>query len=100
MEVITISIRREKEGAYLRGEGESGASYVRRIRAYLEYLENTSGVHQGWYTHRNTAGCWICDSLLLARRTVEELDRLYKVEEEDIKDRFDTDIYQVPPKDT
>lgn len=90
---MEFGIRREKEGAYLRGDGESGASYVRRMRAYLEYLESVSAVHQGWYTHRNSAGCWICDSLLLGRRTLGELDRLYQLEEEGIND-------QVPLKDS
>lgn len=68
------NIRRTNRYAYSRGTGESFESYLSRVKAYMEHLENVCGVHLTWYTHKNNAGCWICDALTLAQSLATELE--------------------------
>lgn len=68
-------IRREAVGSLQRGTGEALDSYLNRVRSKLEYLGSVCQVHFGWYTHRNVAGCWICDTLTCVSVLLEELER-------------------------
>lgn len=65
-------MRQDKAGTYIRGRGEPTFSYLDRIMYQLEFLESTSRIHTGWYTHKNHHGCWVCDTLLLARALYRE----------------------------
>lgn len=69
------SLRKEKVGGLQRGVGEDIESYLSRLRMQLDGLALTSRVHQAWFTHRNHAGCWICDSILCGYVLLEEFDR-------------------------
>ncbi len=51
-----------------RGDGETLGSYRQRLQKFIERIEWQSGGHITWYTHKNPAGCWICDIIQVARR--------------------------------
>lgn len=57
----------------LRTDGEALRSYGERMRAHIEKLDWQSGGHRTWYTHRNPAGCWICEALFIARQLCDEI---------------------------
>ncbi len=59
--------------AIIKGTGESTESHVRRLDEYLSKLEWQSEGHRMWYTHKNPAGCWICELLQVARQYREDL---------------------------
>ncbi len=48
-------------------EGERLSSYIDRVNQYLAQLEEWSGAHVSWWTHRSAGSCWICDVILQAR---------------------------------
>lgn len=56
----------------VRGVGETSDSYARRIGEFLSRIEWQSGGHILWYTHKNPAGCWICELLQIARTLRDE----------------------------
>lgn len=71
----TTTIKRTATGGVQRGTGEALDSYINRIRTKLDHLERVCEVHFAWYTHRNVAGCWICDTLTTLRVAINELER-------------------------
>ena len=90
------TIRREAVGSIQRGTGEALDSYLNRLRSKLEFLGSVCEVHFAWYTHRNIAGCWICDTLTALSVSIQEMERMgpFVVEgEEHLND-------EVPPKDS
>lgn len=72
---MSNAIRRESQGSVLRGTGESLESYINRLRVKLDYLARVCEVHFAWYTHRNHAGCWICDAIVAYTAVLNELER-------------------------
>lgn len=74
-------IRRDKLPTYIRGDGESDGSFMQRIRSSTEYIEKGPlGAHFAWYTHRNPAGCWICDLATLVHVCMRDMQRVYERE--------------------
>lgn len=69
-------IKRTAVGSLLRGSGESAESFCNRIRSKLDYLGSVCEVHFAWYTHRNLAGCWICDSICAISVLLDEYEKL------------------------
>lgn len=104
-------IRRESLPGLAIGDGESVLSAAARWASKLEFIEKGPlGAHFGWYTHRNPAGCWICDLCTLVSVSMSCVRRL----ESQLKERenFVESVYQheeqkeyndlygeVPPKD-
>lgn len=74
----------------------------------MEFLGSTCQVHFGWYTHRNIAGCWICDSITFGSVVLEELERVGPyvqegrayIEEEEEEEEAEDINGEVLPKDT
>lgn len=71
--IVPPGIIRTTQGTCLRGDGEFVSSYCNRIRTYLDALASRSEVSFRWYTHTNPAGCWICDTFLIAYALLREL---------------------------
>lgn len=70
-------IRREKLPQFAVGDGESTESAVQRWLSAQEYIEKGPlGAHFAWYTHRNPAGCWICDLCTLNAVSMRQVQRL------------------------
>lgn len=85
---MSSEIRREKLSGLIRVEGESATGYTRRVGDYLEYvIRGPLGVHFVWYTHKNTAGCWICDLVQCCTVLLSEMRRYAEMEESDIAGR-------------
>lgn len=38
------------------------------LAALVNRIEAQSSIHISWYTHKNPAGCWICDLFQIIRR--------------------------------
>lgn len=51
----------KRNPAYVRGDTESDAEYLKRLGEVIQKLEWQSDGHRMWYTHRNPYGCWICE---------------------------------------
>ncbi len=60
--------------AIIKGVGETTKSHVGRLDEYLSKLEWQSEGHRMWYTHKNPAGCWICELLQVCRQYRENID--------------------------
>ena len=68
-----------------RALGEELDAYVGRLEETLSRLEWQSDGHRQWYTHKNKYGCWICDSLFLARNLFDELvSEIKRTKDEDV----------------
>ncbi len=52
----------------VRGDGETRCSFTGRLSKHISQLEWQSGGHIMWYTHKNPAGCWICELLQVCRQ--------------------------------
>lgn len=52
----------------VRGDGETWSSFAGRLGEHISQLEWQSGGHIMWYTHKNPAGCWICELLQICRQ--------------------------------
>lgn len=98
------TIRREAVGSIQRGTGEALDSYIGRLRSKLDFLGSVCEVHFAWYTHRNIAGCWICDTITALAVVLQELESLgpYIVEgQARLEEAVAEGIYgKVPPKDS
>ncbi len=57
----------KRNPSLVRGTGETTGSYVERLNQHISQLEWQSGGHIMWYTHKNPAGCWICELLQIIR---------------------------------
>lgn len=79
MEVKNVDgeIRRESLPGLAIGDGESVLSACARWASKLEFIEKGPlGAHFSWYTHRNPAGCWICDLCTLVSVSMSSVRRL------------------------
>ncbi len=47
--------------------GEKLGDYIDRCNNILAQLEEWSGTHITWWTHRSAGSCWVCDVILQAR---------------------------------
>ncbi len=54
------------------GSGETWNSYVARLREFLSRIRWQSEGHRTWYTHKNPAGCWICELLDICDRLLDD----------------------------
>ncbi len=54
------------------GVGETWESYVGRLREFLSRIRWQSEGHRNWYTHKNPAGCWICELLDICDRLLDD----------------------------
>ncbi len=54
------------------GAGETWESYVGRLREFLSRIRWQSEGHRTWYTHKNPAGCWICELLDICDRLLDD----------------------------
>ncbi len=54
------------------GTGETWESYVGRLREFLSRIRWQSEGHRSWYTHKNPAGCWICELLDICDRLLDD----------------------------
>ncbi len=54
------------------GDGETWESYVARLREFLSRIRWQSEGHRTWYTHKNPAGCWICELLDITDRLLDD----------------------------
>lgn len=71
MEVNEIN-RDTRNPSVERGTGETLESYRERLLELLSRVEWQSEGHRQWYTHKNPYGCWICELLQIARRSIDE----------------------------
>lgn len=67
------SIRKEKNIFLSKQSGETLSAYIDRLHAQLQYAEGICNVHFTWYTHKNAAGCWICDTIVALANAVRVL---------------------------
>jgi len=51
--------------ALARALGEELTAYARRLDEYIQRLVWNSEGHRMWFTHKNPAGCWICDLIFI-----------------------------------
>ncbi len=54
------------------GVGETWESYVGRLGEFLSRIRWQSEGHRTWYTHKNPAGCWICELLDICDRLLDD----------------------------
>lgn len=57
------------------------------MESYVGFVGSQCGVHFGWYTHTNVAGCWICDAITALSAVLRELRKYSTLEESDIAAR-------------
>jgi len=82
------------------GTGETWESYVGRLREFLSRIRWQSEGHISWYTHKNPAGCWICELLDITDRLLDN-DKLLAERDDngfDI-DREDLNVDEEPIND-
>lgn len=64
---------------------EEFRSFLEQNRAYVEVIEQLSGTHITWFTHKNPYGCWICDLVYAYRNLADKCAEV---------------LYPSPPLDT
>ena len=66
-----------------RGDTESPAEYIARMREFVQQLEWRSDGHRMWYTHKNPYGCWICDLIYTIQEYSRALDDVLQERDSD-----------------
>ena len=67
-----------------RGDTESPAAYIARMREFVQQLEWRSDGHRMWYTHKNPYGCWICDLIYTIQEYSRALDDVLQERDSDL----------------
>ena len=57
----------------VRGNGETLGSYIDRLHELIRQYQWQSQGHIRWYTHKNPAGCWICETIQAGEQAHIEL---------------------------
>ncbi len=70
-------------------QGTEPTEVPKFYRQILENLENRSGHHENWHTHkRDPSVCWVCDLVELAKLCVGEMERYISKSLLDIDEQF------------